>query len=56
MMEMGEGPCFYQNIKKHEDDSLKEYATFPITVFEDDEEFLCHFPKEEAPEVDEIQL
>jgi hypothetical protein len=55
MMEKGKGPRFYQNIKKHEDDSLKKYAAFPIRVFEDDEESL-HFPEEEAPEVDELQL
>jgi hypothetical protein len=28
MMDKGEGLRFYQNIKKHEDDSLKEYATY----------------------------
>jgi hypothetical protein len=55
MMEKGEGPRFYQNIKKREDDSLKEYAAFPIGVFEDGEESL-HFPEEEAHEVDEVQL
>ena len=53
MMEKGEGLCFYQNIKKCEDNPLKEYAAFPIGVFEDDEESL-HFPKEETPEVEEV--
>ena len=53
MMEKGKGPRFYQNIKKREDNPLKEYAAFPIGVFEDDEESL-HFPEEEAPE--EVQL
>ena len=55
MMKKGEGLCFYQNIKKHEDNPLKEYAAFPIRVFEDDEESL-HFPEEEAPKVEEVQL
>ena len=54
-MEKGEGPRFYQNIKKHKDNPLEEYAAFPIGVFEDDEESL-HFPEEEAPEVAEVQL
>ena len=54
-MEKGEGPRFYQNIKKREDNPLEEYAAFPIGVFEDDEESL-HFPEEEAPKVEEVQL
>ena len=29
MMEKGEGPRFYQNIKKREDNPLEEYAAFP---------------------------
>jgi len=42
MMGKGEGPRFYQNIKKHEDNPFEEYAAFPIGVFEDDEESLCN--------------
>jgi hypothetical protein len=55
MMEEGEGPCFYQNTKKREADSLEKYDAFPIGVFEDDDESL-HFPEEDTLEVDEVQL
>jgi len=56
MMEKGEGPRFYQNIKKREADPLEKYDAFPIGMFEDDDDESLHFPEEETLEVDEVQL
>ncbi|XP_066379775.1 uncharacterized protein [Miscanthus floridulus] len=55
-MEKGEGPCFYQNIKKREANPLEKYDAFPIGMFEDDDDKSLHFPEEETLEVDEVQL
>jgi hypothetical protein len=47
--------CPFRNIRRHKDELPEKCASLAIGVFEDDDECL-HFPKEEALEVDEVQL
>ena len=48
----GRRPALLPKYKEARGHPLKEYAAFPIEVFEDDESL--HFPEEEAPEVEEV--